>query len=317
MPKFNGVFTTSQAGLAKGQSNWPDQVYIPELLIVGGGGAGGGNYGISSGGGAGGILLGVNLYLARGTYTITVGAGGTGGNNTSQTTPTSGSDSVFGPYTAKGGGVGTGYGGDGRGISGGSGGGCASDLRNGAPIGGFNYCPGYGVSTQVNPNPQNFTVFGNRGGRSAGTSNTGVILCGGGGGAGTNGYDGQINGNLTQGNGGDGGAGYYFTTSGASVAYGGGGGGSGYNQNSNGAGGVGGGGTPAGTAAGAAGTANTGGGGGGTSYVNWTNGAGGSGIVCMKLLSTFAPTSTTGSPTTTTAGGFTYYKWTGSGSVTF
>jgi hypothetical protein len=68
------------------------KTYTASYLIVAGGGAsareGGG------GGGAGGVLTG-NASLISGTvYTVTVGAGGTGGNTAS---PTSGSNSSFSP----------------------------------------------------------------------------------------------------------------------------------------------------------------------------------------------------------------------------
>ena len=48
------------------------------------------------------------------------------------------------------------------------------------------------------------------------------------------------------------------------------------------------------------------------------SGSGGSGIVFIKYADTFpAATSTTGSPTITTSGGYRLYKFTGSGTITF
>jgi hypothetical protein len=63
------------------------------------------------------------------------------------------------------------------------------------------------------------------------------------------------------------------------------------------------------------GTANTGGGGGG----GFTSGGslGGSGVVITKVLTAITVSATTGSPTVTTDGDFTIYKFTGSGSITF
>jgi hypothetical protein len=47
-------------------------------------------------------------------------------------------------------------------------------------------------------------------------------------------------------------------------------------------------------------------------------GAGGSGIVIIRYADSYiAASSTTGSPTITTAGGYRVYKWTSSGSITF
>ena len=67
------------------------------------------------------------------------------------------------------------------------------------------------------------------------------------------------------------------------------------------------------------GTANTGGGGGGClSTSTGTGGTGGSGVVIIRYPDTYkAATSTTGSPTITTAGGWRVYSWTASGSITF
>jgi hypothetical protein len=46
--------------------------------------------------------------------------------------------------------------------------------------------------------------------------------------------------------------------------------------------------------------------------------AGGSGIVIIRYADTYAAaSSTTGSPTITTAGGYRVYQWTSSGSITF
>jgi hypothetical protein len=100
---------------------------------------------------------------------------------------------------------------------------------------------------------------------------------------------------------------------------GGGGGGGGFDGGATGSGGSGGGGNGGYSANGSAGTANTGGGGGGTGAWNTGTGrAGGSGVVIIRYLETFpAASSTTGSPTITTTGGYRIYTFNASGSITF
>src|SRR6056300_179366 len=91
--------------------------YDATYLVVAGGGAGGTAGG---GGGAGGMREG-NLKLSKGTtYTVTIGAGGTGTSTWGQSGP-AGSDSVFSSVTS----IGGGSGGHGVGGDGGSGGGGA------------------------------------------------------------------------------------------------------------------------------------------------------------------------------------------------
>jgi hypothetical protein len=117
-----------------------------------------------------------------------------------------------------------------------------------------------------------------------------------------------------------GGDGIASSITGSSVTYGGGGGGG--SDSPVGIGGDGGGGN-SGAYLGlnsTAGTVNTGGGGGGgASQGTQLNGsAGGSGIVVIRYADTFPnAASTTGSPTLYTTGGYKYYKFTGSGSITF
>jgi hypothetical protein len=62
-------------------------------------------------------------------------------------------------------------------------------------------------------------------------------------------------------------------------------------------------------------TANTGGGGGG----NYGSGGslGGSGIVILKFANTVTPASVVSSAFSVNTGGYKYYVWTGSGSITF
>jgi len=72
--------------------------FINMILIAGGGGAGTANDRTGGGGGAGGYILLNNYFINAGSYTVTVGVGG--GPNTS------GSNTVFGIYTAYGGGFG-------------------------------------------------------------------------------------------------------------------------------------------------------------------------------------------------------------------
>ena len=67
-----------------------------------------------------------------------------------------------------------------------------------------------------------------------------------------------------------------------------------------------------------AGAVNKGAGGGGGGNFTGVPGSGGSGFVALRYADTYPlATSTTGSPTITTSGGFRIYQWTGSGSITF
>ena len=112
----SGSITISTAGLV-------------EVLVIGGGGGGGALCG--GGGGAGGHLASSNVYLAAGTATVTVGAGGVGGAADAGSRPSGGSgetSSVASCYSPGGGGGGGAYGGAGNpgsGFAGGSGGGCS------------------------------------------------------------------------------------------------------------------------------------------------------------------------------------------------
>lgn len=59
-------------------------------------------------------------------------------------------------------------------------------------------------------------------------------------------------------------------------------------------------------------------GGGGNGSSSYNGSAGGSGIVIIRYADSYpAATSTTGSPTITTSGGYRVYKYTSSGSITF
>jgi hypothetical protein len=67
---------------------------------------------------------------------------------------------------------------------------------------------------------------------------------------------------------------------------------------------------------GTAGTAGTGSGGGGGGNAS-TGGAGGSGIVIIQVADSVTASATTGSPSVYATGGYRYYKFTSSGSITF
>ena len=258
-----------------------------QYLVVAGGGAGAGQ--LSGGGGAGGLLEDSSFQAEPGTYTITVGAGGAAATSGSGLSATgdNGANSVFGSFTALGGGRGGAYSGvpgtgnTGFGALGGSGGGGGDD--DGSPPNNF----GLGTPGQGNPGGNQLTS-GNGGG---------------GGGAGAAGQDG---GYPPTGVFGDGGVGSITTivpapiatsrsvgeVSGSDVYFaGGGGGGGGSSGGSRGTGGVGGlggggnGGGPTGGsgANGSAGTANTGGGGGASDWNSGGSGnAGGSGVVILR-----------------------------------
>ena len=243
-----------------------------EVLVVAGGGGGGGDQG-GGGGGAGGLIYNTAYPVVAGTsYTVTVGAGGTG-DGTREGHASSGNNSQFGNLTAIGGGGGPSMGVNTNparpGRHGGSGSGATMWQTSGT------YNGGPGVTNQ-----------GNRGGNSFQTGNG--HSGGGGGGAGAPGTDGGAGLSNTGGNGGHGGAGLQIAISGAPTWYaGGGGGGCYYAIAGNGGDGGGGKGTsntssagnPGQGATGVDGAANTGGGGGGA---GGTGGNGGSGIVIVR-----------------------------------
>ena len=234
-----------------------------ECLIVGGGGGGGGRA-MAGGGGGGGVVYTSSAFLAIGSFSAIVGAGGIAATGMQASSGQNGGSTSF-TYngittTALGGGGGAteGY----VGLNGANGGGGTNgNGAGGAGVGGG--FPGGSGSAE------NYLTRG---------------CGGGGGGAGGAGVRGM------QAIGGNGGIGAIYNITGS--AYYGGGGGGGGNTNAGGAtagaGGLGGGGLGGRTSPGTAGTANTGGGGGGGGYTNTTGasetngGNGGSGIILIK-----------------------------------
>jgi len=241
-----------------------------EVLVVAGGG-GGGTYAAGAGGGAGGLLYVSSYGVSAGTgITVTVGAGGTGGNWGSVVNATQGSNSVFGPLNAIGGGRGgTGWVQQVGGNGGSGGGGGGYDGSGGT----FTIVGGTGTVNQGNNGGLGRGISGNRG---AG---------GGGGGAG------QVGGDSTTNSGGNGGNGLPYSLSGFSTYYAGGGGGGDYGSSNGGQGGLGGGGNVSGGNGsgipGFPGVPFTGGGGGGSRSAtsdSWNGGNGGAGIVIIRYL---------------------------------
>ena len=244
-----------------------------EYVVVGGGGAGSKAHSTNTcgGGGAGGYrssVVGENsgrvssaeskLTLTPGTYTVTIGSGGTCQTGAGNFNGSSGSSSTFHTITSIGGGAGGGV--PGTGANGGSGGGAGSYSGSASQ----NYSGGTGTSGQ-----------GYNGAGYTGSTTGGGA--GGGGGGGTQPTPSGTT--LTGSNGGNG-----LSTSIHNIpkVLAGGGGGSGWNDSSGGTGGSGGGGN-AGTnsVSGQSGTSNSGGGGGGAkSAVNAGNG--GSGVVYVR-----------------------------------
>tara|TARA_B100002019_G_scaffold292288_1_gene314924 strand:+ start:54 stop:2558 length:2505 start_codon:yes stop_codon:yes gene_type:complete len=205
-----------------------------DYLVVGGGGGGGGNY-YAGGGGGGALIFGQNLevFSDPGTYTITVGGGGKGGDaGAAPYKGTLGGDSVLaaptGPIaTAAGGGFGSGYqaspgnaggGGSGGGARGGDGG--ASETLFGA---------GSGSSGGADNTASPPAGWGNPGGQGHyASSNVPTAGGGGGGGAGASGGTGPITATPTSAR--NGGAGLNFNVNGTSLALAGGGGAGAWNM---------------------------------------------------------------------------------------
>ena len=180
-----------------------------EILVVGGGGGGGSNNNAGSdgggGGGAGGVVLAPSVPLSPGTYNITVGSGGAGGQrrttennspNCRTKNPTyagdsgdNGGNSIFGAsspdvikITALGGGGGGSGPNAGNQDCGGSGGGAGS--------GGSPFTPGAnGTQPSANGsfNSGSLSQYGNKGGDSPASPDYRGAGGGGAGGAGSNG----------------------------------------------------------------------------------------------------------------------------------
>ena len=263
---------------------------IEFLIVAGGGGGGASDLGSfrGGGGGAGGVIT-TTAFVLAGSYTITIGAGGTGSlaYNAQPSDANGVTTTVSGPgFTTQ---TAIGGGGGGQavidtsqnlGASGGSGGGGGNSATDSGTFAGGSGTIGQGFA-------------GGAGQHVAGNWATG----GGGGGATTVGVSPAVQSDLP-----NGGAGLDWLSLG--IYYGGGGGGAGTNPVI-GIGGAGGGGNGNPFGAGVNGTANSGGGGGG----GGTGGNGGSGVVILRYSGSQRGTG----GTVTTADGFTYHTFTTSG----
>jgi hypothetical protein len=144
--------------------------YMEYLIVAGGGGGSGG------GGGAGGVLTGNTIF--SGSYTVTVGAGGAAGTQTSGPATVGVNSSITG-FTAFGGGFGAGgYGNPGgiKGGPGGSGGGCSiGSSVQGTVLGGVG-TDGQGnmggMAVMISPYTAGWTSGGGGGAGQIGRSST-------------------------------------------------------------------------------------------------------------------------------------------------
>jgi hypothetical protein len=286
---------------------------IANTLVIAGGGAGGSIMG--GGGGAGGLVYSTVNFAPGTAYTVTVGAGAA--QTAADTTAASGSNSnITGGSLSLTAAVGGGGGGrwiSGSPFAGGSGGGSGPQGGSGgAGTSGQGFAGGSGSYGGTS-----FRAGG--GGGSAEAGGTDEQRDGGDGldtysswGAATS--SGENSGGIYYYAGGGGGAFYDDTNGTPPAASIGGLGGGGYGGRANGNNSL--------VVAGAPGTANTGGGGGGNGVYSGSGGdrtgkAGGSGIAIIRLTGSVTAASTTGSPARYETGGYTYYKFTGIGSITF
>ena len=244
-----------------------------DILVVGGGGAGGsgvtGAY-EAGGGGAGGMRVFPNHPVGGGSFTVTVGDGGSGDPSYANAMGNFSNIAFPSPLRAEGGGAGGQHDIAGSGW-GASGGGCR---RSGSP-GGENRVAGPGWQGNP-PVPASVPVQGNAGGNGLNSS----VNSAGGGGGGAGGAGSNYAGNN---DGGDGGAGLQNNyRTGSNQFYAAGGGGVGYSQTTGPVGGssIGGNGGSSGTA-GATNTGSGGGAGAGGSSPG-VGGDGGPGIVVLR-----------------------------------
>ena len=233
-----------------------------------GGGGGGGGFRSSTDGRGGGQSSDTALQLTPSTnYTVTIGGGGAeGGSGTAK--GTTGSDSVFGTITSKGGGGAGAYDTYGDGLDGGSGGGAGGNDQDNT-----------GGSALTSP-----AISGYDGGDDSGTGNS--VGGAGGGGAGS------VGANVAGVNGATGGAAKVATITGSNVYYAAGGGGKRGWQGGYGAAG-----------ANASGLVNSGDGGGGNDTAAGVSAAGRSGIVIVKYSNAYTLTIGAGLTSSTATSG--------------
>jgi hypothetical protein len=266
-----------------------------DILIVGGGGGGGGSMG--GGGGGGSVIYATNISVQTGTYSISVGKGGTGGVN--QTDGTNGVNTTAFGATAIGGGRGGDYDVSNSKLSGGSGGGEGGGTNNSQAGVGVAALKGTNTIPNTSPLFTNYQYYVNDGGLALYQTAANNQRSRGGGGGGAGGAGGAGGGSstdtATQGVGGNG---VPISISGTAVYYGAGGGGGAHRGNlsemlgkSGGLGGGGNGGSEFTNSSKTNGTDGTGygAGGGGGSY-QYTGGNGGSGIVIIRYLVCTIPT---------------------------
>lgn len=306
-----GIFSVDEVKNLKDNSQLQKSGPVITYLIVGGGG-GGKNGSVSGGGGGGGGEVRTGSFAtAKGiAYNIDIGAGGGSNVVGSDTIIDEGGTELF---KAKGGGTT-------NSRPGGSGGGGAygnSPSQGGIPI---PYSIAEEDNAAVMDSGRGYDQIGHEGGTCGGGDGRNGA---GGGGAGAKGNNA---GSRSQSSGGSGATVYSAwataTSSGYGNAYAGGGGAAGYTGTASG-GGAGAGNGGFGNGGNASANSGSGGGAGGAGYGNnsgttGNGGNGGSGIALLRYSDTVADaTSTTGSPTLYTTGGYKYYKFTGDGSITF
>jgi len=161
-----------------------------EVLIVAGGG--GSSASISGGGaGAGGIIHSTGYSLSAGSYSVSVGDGGTAGPPSPSEVGTPGGDSIFHLLTAKGGGANGSYPGTVDSQQGGSGAGGGGNVPTWP--GGARPSPFYSGKSATQPSypqpasvPGSYNQYGSSGGTGGGAPPN-AFMGGGGGGAGGSG----------------------------------------------------------------------------------------------------------------------------------
>ena len=184
-----------------------DQAVVEVLVVAGGGGGQKANSITSGGAGAGGVVHATSYAVTAGTYAVSVGDGGSGGDggvpSDAPNIGSNGGDSYFGPtggrLTAKGGGH-VGYWPGTGANTGGSGGGGTGTTPDYPQPAGLVAGKAATQGDETHPGaPGTITNYGNSGGNGGGGSPGAYLAGGGGGGAGAAGGNGGADGSTPAG----------------------------------------------------------------------------------------------------------------------